>query len=122
MRIVFSGLVVALGILGVTACTPADRPPTATRSSSGTATASSSSSPVTTSKLPQETFVMPNLLGKFWTDSEPLMRAMGWEGAVVKLPNARDTGYPPSAIVKQDPPAGQRVPKDIAIQLQFAAD
>jgi serine/threonine-protein kinase len=65
---------------------------------------------------------MPNLLGQFWVDAEPLMRSMGWIGGVEKLPDARDSGYPRSAIVTQDPAAGQRAPTDIVLRLQFAAD
>ena len=63
-----------------------------------------------------------NLLGQFWMDSEPLARSVGWVGGVEKLPDARDSAYPRSAIVTQDPVAGQRVPTDIVIRLQFAAD
>jgi hypothetical protein len=65
---------------------------------------------------------MPNLLGQFWADAAAYMGSVGWVGRVEKLPDARDSGYPRFAIVTQAPAAGKRVPTDIVIRLQFAAD
>jgi serine/threonine-protein kinase len=65
-------------------------------------------------------FVMPDVRGMYWVDAEPMMRSLGWNGSLAKLPNAVDSGLPSNAIVDQVPPPGQKIPTDVVIQLQFA--
>jgi eukaryotic-like serine/threonine-protein kinase len=65
-------------------------------------------------------FTMPNLVGKYWTDAEPQLRGLGWEGELIlggKIP-----GDPAdrNRIVSQDPAAGTKHGKDTAITLTFA--
>lgn len=37
-------------------------------------------------------FTMPNLVGQFWTDAEPTLRALGWTGVLNKGPDVPNAG------------------------------
>ncbi|WP_197382639.1 Stk1 family PASTA domain-containing Ser/Thr kinase [Mycolicibacterium mengxianglii] len=65
-------------------------------------------------------FVMPNLRGQFWTDAEPLLRALGWTGGLVKLPNAQNSGVPSNGVVSQSPSPGEAVTFGSPVTLSFA--
>ena len=65
-------------------------------------------------------FVMPNLRNQFWTTAEPLLKALGWTGAMVPLPVAQNSGAPTNGVATQDPSAGEAVNKDATIRLSFA--
>jgi beta-lactam-binding protein with PASTA domain/predicted Ser/Thr protein kinase len=64
-------------------------------------------------------FVMPDLLGLFWTDAEPQLRALGWTGVLVKGADVDAGGSAHNRVVYQSPPAGQGVNKDGNITLKF---
>jgi len=64
-------------------------------------------------------FVMPDLLGLFWTEAEPQLRALGWTGVLVKGADVDAGGAAHNRVVYQSPPAGQGVNKDGNIALKF---
>jgi beta-lactam-binding protein with PASTA domain/predicted Ser/Thr protein kinase len=64
-------------------------------------------------------FVMPDLLGLFWTEAEPQLRALGWTGVLVKGADVDAGGAAHNRVVYQSPPAGQGVNKDGNITLKF---
>ena len=66
-------------------------------------------------------FIMPNLVGQFWADADPRLRALGWTGALVKGADVRDSGQRTNAVVTQSPPPGTGVNYDGSITLSFAA-
>lgn len=106
MRRMLCGLLVAVvAACAAGACSSERSSPTATSTSSGPA--------------PTE-LVMPNVVGMFWVDAEPNLRALGWTGVIVMAPAVPNSGRPSHAIVTQDPAAGQRVPTNATITLRFA--
>src|SRR6185312_15489308 len=66
-------------------------------------------------------FVMPNLLGYFWTDAEPLLRGLGWTGQLIPGPSVQNSGQRLNAVVGQSPSAGSAINKDGNITLSFAS-
>lgn len=64
-------------------------------------------------------FVMPDLLGMFWTDAEPQLRALGWTGVLVKGADVDAGGSSHNRVVYQSPSAGQGVNKDGNVTLKF---
>jgi beta-lactam-binding protein with PASTA domain len=66
-------------------------------------------------------FVMPNLLGEFWTDAEPYLRQLGWTGGLIKGPNVDNSGQKSNAVVTQSPQPGTGVNFNSSITLNFAS-
>ncbi|MCV7192211.1 Stk1 family PASTA domain-containing Ser/Thr kinase [Mycolicibacterium brumae] len=66
-------------------------------------------------------FTMPDLVGMFWTDAEPRLRALGWTGQLDKGAEVRDSGQRTNAVVIQSPAAGAGVNFGASITLRFAA-
>ncbi|MDT5094648.1 MAG: eukaryotic-like serine/threonine-protein kinase [Mycobacterium sp.] len=67
-------------------------------------------------------FVMPNLVGQFWSNAEPTLRALGWTGNLpANPPLVQNSGQPSASVVQQNPQAGTTVNKDATITLSFAA-
>lgn len=66
-------------------------------------------------------FVMPDLIGQFWSDAQPRLQALGWTGTLDKGADVRDSGQRTNAVVSQYPPAGAGVNFDGRITLRFAA-
>lgn len=66
-------------------------------------------------------FVMPNLVGQFWTDAEPNLRALGWTGVLVKGPDVSNSGQRTNAVVTQSPAAGAGVNFSGSVTLAFAS-
>ncbi|WP_099023873.1 Stk1 family PASTA domain-containing Ser/Thr kinase [Mycolicibacterium palauense] len=66
-------------------------------------------------------FAMPNLVGQFWTDAEPNLRALGWTGVLVKGPDVQDSGQRSHAVVTQSPAPGTGVNYGSSITLSFAS-
>jgi eukaryotic-like serine/threonine-protein kinase len=66
-------------------------------------------------------FVMPNLVGQFWVDAEPNLRALGWAGVLVKGPDAQNSGQRSNAVATQSPTAGTAVNFAGSIMLSFAS-
>jgi eukaryotic-like serine/threonine-protein kinase len=65
-------------------------------------------------------FIMPDLVGQFWTTAEPTLRALGWTGQP-NAPIVQNSGRPSATVVTQTPSAGTAVNKDATITLAFAA-
>jgi serine/threonine-protein kinase len=66
-------------------------------------------------------FVMPNLVGKFWTEAEPILRTLGWTGGLVPGADVRDSGQKTNAVVTQNPSPGTPVTFGSSITLSFAS-
>jgi serine/threonine-protein kinase len=66
-------------------------------------------------------FVMPNVVGQFWTDLEPTLRALGWTGVLVKGPDVQNSGQKTNAVVTQIPAPGAGVNFGGSITLDFAS-
>ncbi len=66
-------------------------------------------------------FVMPNVVGQFWVDAEPFLRALGWTGVLVKGPDAQNSGQRTNAVVTQSPAAGTGVNFGGPVTLSFAS-
>jgi eukaryotic-like serine/threonine-protein kinase len=66
-------------------------------------------------------FQMPSLVGQFWTDAEPTLRALGWTGVLIKGPNVDNSGQRSNAVVTQSPAAGTGVNYGAFITLSFAS-
>jgi serine/threonine-protein kinase len=78
-------------------------------------------SPVTLKVSKGNQFVMPNLVGQFWVDAEPNLRALGWTGVLVKGPDVPNSGQRNNAVVTQSPAPGGGVNFDGSITLAFAS-
>jgi beta-lactam-binding protein with PASTA domain len=78
-------------------------------------------SPVTLKVSKGNQFLMPNLVGQFWTDAEPNLRALGWTGVLVKGPDVPNSGQRANAVVSQLPAAGSGVNFNGSITLAFAS-
>jgi eukaryotic-like serine/threonine-protein kinase len=63
---------------------------------------------------------MPNVTGRYWTDAEPLLRAAGWTGSLVKGPDLANSRYSYNTIATQEPAPGRLVDAEAMITLQFA--
>ncbi len=66
-------------------------------------------------------FVMPNLVGQFWVDAEPNLRALGWTGVLIKGANVDNSGLRSNAVVTQSPSPGSGVGYRDSITLSFAS-
>jgi serine/threonine-protein kinase len=77
--------------------------------------------PITLKVSKGNQFVMPNLVGQFWTDAEPNLRALGWTGVLVKGPDMPNSGQRTNAVVTQNPPAGTGVNFTGPVTLAFAS-
>ncbi|WP_102144039.1 Stk1 family PASTA domain-containing Ser/Thr kinase [Mycobacterium hubeiense] len=66
-------------------------------------------------------FVMPDVRGMFWTDVEPLLRALGWTGVLVKGADVPNSGQRTNAVVTQNPAPGTGVNFGSSITLSFAS-
>jgi eukaryotic-like serine/threonine-protein kinase len=64
-------------------------------------------------------FLMPDLMGMFWTDAEPRLRALGWTGVLDKGPDVDAGGAQSHRVVYQNPPAYSGVNRDGIITLKF---
>jgi serine/threonine-protein kinase len=78
-------------------------------------------SPITLKVSKGNQFVMPNLVGQFWVDAEPNLRALGWTGVLVKGPDVPNSGQRANAVVIQSPPAGSGSTFDGPLTLSFAS-
>ena len=77
--------------------------------------------PITLKVSKGNQFVMPNLVGQFWADAEPALRALGWTGMLVKGPDVPNSGQRANAVVTQNPAAGAGVSYNGSITLDFAS-
>ncbi|CAN5370640.1 Stk1 family PASTA domain-containing Ser/Thr kinase [soil metagenome] len=66
-------------------------------------------------------FIMPPLVGQFWTDAEPNLRNLGWTGVLIKGADVQNSGQRTNAVVTQSPPAGTAVTFGQSITLSFAS-
>jgi eukaryotic-like serine/threonine-protein kinase len=66
-------------------------------------------------------FVIPSLIGMFWVDAEPTLRALGWTGVLIPGPPVQNSGQRTNAVVTQSPSPGTPVRKDANITLAFAS-
>ncbi len=66
-------------------------------------------------------FVMPNLIGQFWDDVYPTLRALGWTGVLIKGNNVDNSGQRSNAVVTQNPSPGAGVNFNSPISLSFAS-
>ncbi|RDH77120.1 PASTA domain-containing protein [Mycolicibacterium moriokaense] len=71
------------------------------------------------SEPPPDDVRVPKLVGLYWTQAEPQLRALGWEGAVVKGPDVPASPNDRNRIMAQDPSAGAYIAPGSAITLQF---
>ncbi len=78
-------------------------------------------SPITLKVSKGNQFVMPNLIGQFWVDAEPNLRALGWTGVLVKGPDVPNSGQRNNAVVTQIPAPGAGVTFSGSITLAFAS-
>jgi serine/threonine-protein kinase len=66
-------------------------------------------------------FVIPNLVGQFWVDAEPNLRALGWTGVLVKGPDVPNSGQRTNAVVTQSPAPGSGINFNGSVTLSFAS-
>jgi serine/threonine-protein kinase len=66
-------------------------------------------------------FVMPDLVGQFWTDAEPRLRALGWTGVLDRGADVQNSGQRTNAVVTQSPAPGTAVDFGARITLSFAS-
>lgn len=64
---------------------------------------------------------MPNLIGQFWDDVYPTLRALGWTGVLIKGNNVDNSGQRSNAVVTQSPSPGAGVNFNSPISLSFAS-
>ena len=64
-------------------------------------------------------FIMPDLSGLVWTEAEPLLRALGWSGVLIKGSDVDAGGSQRNRVVFQSPSVGQGTNKDGGITLKF---
>jgi eukaryotic-like serine/threonine-protein kinase len=63
--------------------------------------------------------LMPDLMGQFWADAEPRLRALGWSGVMDRGADVDAGSSQHARIVSQSPSAGTAVNKDGIITLKF---
>ena len=78
-------------------------------------------SPITLKVSKGNQFIMPNVVGQFWVDAEPNLRALGWTGVLVKGPDVPNSGQRTNAVVSQSPQPGAGINLDGPITLSFAS-
>lgn len=110
---------IAAIVLAVGGCSSAQPPggPSSTTSVSASATAPAPARPYTP---PPTSFVMPDTIGMYWTDVEPMLRAEGWLGVLEKGPDIADPRYTRNQIVVQSPKPGQLTGPATTVTLSFA--
>jgi len=64
-------------------------------------------------------FIMPELKGKFWSDAEPLLRALGWTGILIPGPEVDAGGSQHFRVVSQNPSAGTAINYSGNVTLSF---
>ncbi|HEX7322106.1 MAG TPA: Stk1 family PASTA domain-containing Ser/Thr kinase [Mycobacterium sp.] len=64
-------------------------------------------------------FVMPDLVGTFWNDAEPQLRALGWTGMLVKGADVDAGGAGHYRVLYQSPAPGEGVNTGGTITLRF---
>lgn len=62
---------------------------------------------------------MPDLIGRYWMDAEPLVRRLGWVGVLDKGPDVPGGGL--NRIAMQSPAAGERLARDGVIAVRFGS-
>jgi beta-lactam-binding protein with PASTA domain len=110
--------VVAAGIVIAAAACASETPSSSTAPPSVTSTTNALPS-TSTAQPPQQSIVVPDLVGLMWPDAERLLRGAGWSGAIVKMPNATGAEQSPGGIVAQDPAPGTSIGADSPITVQF---
>lgn len=78
-------------------------------------------SPITLKVSKGNQFIMPNMVGQFWIDAEPNLRALGWTGVLVKGPDVPNSGQRTNAVVTQNPSPGAGTNLDGPLTLSFAS-
>jgi len=78
-------------------------------------------SPITLKVSKGNQFIMPNVVGQFWVDAEPNLRALGWTGVLVKGPDVPNSGQRTNAVVTQSPQPGTGMNLDGPLTLSFAS-
>ena len=78
-------------------------------------------SPITLKVSKGNQFIMPIVVGQFWVDAEPNLRALGWTGVLVKGPDVPNSGQRTNAVVSQSPQPGAGTNLDGPITLSFAS-
>lgn len=63
--------------------------------------------------------VMPNIVGMYWSDAEPQLRAAGWTGLIVKASDVPVAAGDRNRITAQTPTPGERLETDATITLRF---
>lgn len=68
------------------------------------------------------TIVMPNLVGKYWAEAQPLLTSAGWTGMMDKGPDIPAVSpQDRNRVLHQNPTAGDQVSSDVRITLQFGS-
>lgn len=78
-------------------------------------------SPITLKVSKGNQFIVPNMVGQFWVDAEPNLRALGWTGVLVKGPDVPNSGQRTNAVVTQSPQPGTGMNLDGPLTLSFAS-
>jgi len=78
-------------------------------------------SPITLKVSKGNQFIVPNVVGQFWVDAEPNLRALGWTGVLVKGPDVPNSGQRTNAVVTQSPQPGTGMNLDGPLTLSFAS-
>ena len=63
--------------------------------------------------------VMPSVVGMYWTDAEPQLRAAGWTGFLVKASDVPAAPADRNRIMVQTPTPGEHLDTNATITLQF---
>jgi serine/threonine-protein kinase len=64
-------------------------------------------------------FVMPDVIGMFWTDAEPVLRTMGWTGMLVKGADVDAGGQYHNKVIYQNPTPNAELNYDANVTLMF---
>lgn len=63
--------------------------------------------------------VMPNVVGMYWSDAEPQLRAAGWTGLIVKASDVPVAAGDRNRIMAQTPTPGEHLETNATITLSF---
>lgn len=102
MRHTFAIITAIVVMAGIVACSHAETPP-----------ASSSS------QDSRRELVMPNLIGKYWSEASAELHQAGWGGSLNKGPNVPGEPQNRNRVMSQLPSAGEHIKNDDPITLQF---
>jgi beta-lactam-binding protein with PASTA domain len=61
----------------------------------------------------------PSVVGMYWTDAEPQLRAGGWTGPIVKASDVPVPAADRNRIMVQTPTPGEHLDTNATITLQF---